>query len=599
MSGDFSKYMLLAAGFSACFAMPVAAQEISFDTTGASSDLRGDIRAASLALSLRDDAEATAQDFVAAARADYRRVLTALYAAGYYGSEISIKVNGREAATIAPLDAPSAVNTIDIKVTPGPAFRFGQADISPLPDGTVAPEGFTSGAPAQSGAARAAVTEAITNWRDAGYAKAEVAGQTLRANHAQSVLDANITLAPGPQLTFGALSIAGNEDVRASAIRRIAGLPEGAVFAPQTLAQVVQRLRQTGAFDTVTAKEADVIGPNNTLPIDLTIKESKPRRFGFGLELSTIDGLTVSSFWMHRNAFGGAERFRVEGDVSGIGGETGGVDYRLATSLAVPAIYGPKTDFLANFTLSHEDEPTYVIDKIATEAQLTRDIGEDLIANVGIGLLRAREETVDGVRSYTLLTLPVGIEWDKRDSETNTKSGFYLDLDATPFIGLQGSADGARIFADARAYQSVGADDAVTFAARAQIGSLIGADAQDAPADFLFFSGGGGSVRGQSYNTLGITDAGGDMRGGTSFAGLQLETRVDVTDSIGVVGFYDYGHVGDTAIPLEDGDWHAGMGVGVRYNTGIGPIRLDIGTPANGGDAFKSVQVYIGIGQSF
>jgi len=88
-------------------------------------------------------------------------------------------------------------------------------------------------------------------------------------------------------------------------------------------------------------------------------------------------------------------------------------------------------------------------------------------------------------------------------------------------------------------------------------------------------------------------------RGGLAFAGAQLEARVDVTDSIGVVGFYDFGFVGNTSNPFDDGDWHAGAGLGVRYNTGIGPIRLDIGTPASGDRAGERVEVYIGIGQSF
>ena len=105
-------------------------------------------------------------------------------------------------------------------------------------------------------------------------------------------------------------------------------------------------------------------------------------------------------------------------------------------------------------------------------------------------------------------------------------------------------------------------------------------------------------MRGQPYKSLGI-DNGGELGGGTSFAGAQLETRVGINDAFSIVGFYDFGFVGDTATPLQSGDWHAGTGVGVRYNTGIGPIRCDVGTPASGNDAFGSVQVYIGIGQAF
>ncbi len=576
----------------------VHAQEVTLDAPDASDDLKRQLQNASLTISLEEQDGITAQDYVAAARADYRRLLTALYSAGFYGSEISIRVNGQEAADIAPLDAPVSVQSVAIQVSPGARFSFGTAEVTPLPDGAELPEDFASGLPARSDVVRASVASAVSSWRDIGYAKAAVSSQNLRANHPTATLDATIGIATGPRLSFGTVTVTGNTNVRTEAIKRIAGVPEGEVFSPQELDAAQQRLRRTGAFDTANAAEAEAIGPNDTLPVTLTVAESKPRRFGFGLELSTIDGLTVSSFWMHRNAFGGAERFRVDGEVSGIGGETGGRDYLLTSSLGIPAVYGPKTDLLGTFTLSLEDEPTYKIDKVSAEVQITRELREDLVGNTGIGILRAREETSDGVRRYTLVTLPLGLELDRRDDPTNTKDGYYIDVDATPFIGVQGIGNGARMFADARAYRSLGEDARLTLAARGMLGAVVGTDATDAPADFLFFSGGGGTVRGQSYKSLGIEE-GGDLRGGTSFAGAQLEARYDLNDQVGLVGFYDFGHVGDSGTPLEDGDWHSGLGLGLRYNTGIGPIRLDVGTPANGNDAFESVQVYIGIGQAF
>ncbi|MFB1023823.1 MAG: BamA/TamA family outer membrane protein, partial [Octadecabacter sp.] len=136
-------------------------------------------------------------------------------------------------------------------------------------------------------------------------------------------------------------------------------------------------------------------------------------------------------------------------------------------------------------------------------------------------------------------------------------------------------------------------------ALRGQIGSILGADAADVPASYLFYSGGGGTVRGQPRQSLAVDLGGGNEIGGTSFFGAQFEARVDVTDTIGVVGFYDTGFVGTDAIPFENGDWHAGAGLGLRYDTGIGPIRLDLATPASGDEAGQRIEVYIGIGQSF
>jgi translocation and assembly module TamA len=150
-----------------------------------------------------------------------------------------------------------------------------------------------------------------------------------------------------------------------------------------------------------------------------------------------------------------------------------------------------------------------------------------------------------------------------------------------------------------RIYRSFGDDDRFTLAARGQFGAVIGADAQDLPASYLFYSGGGGTVRGQPYQSLAVDLGGGNEIGGTTFVGAQLEARVGVTDTIGVVGFYDTGFVGADELSLDNGEWHSGAGLGIRYNTGIGPIRFDVATPTSGSSAGNRVEIYIGIGQAF
>jgi translocation and assembly module TamA len=583
-------------------ALPLAAQDVDFLTGDAGDSLRSNLKSASLVLSLRGEDNTEAQDLVAAARADYRRLLTALYADGYYGGDITIRVNGREAAGIPTLDAPQHIDTITINVTPGPRFKFGETTIGPIPAGTEITERFREGRTARTEVVRSAVSTVLSGWRDAGYAKASTGAQQVTARHADEKLDVNVTIETGPRLTFGDLIVTGNTAVRTDRIVAIAGLPTGSVYSPTDLTNAERRLRTTGAFDSVALVEADDVAAGDTLPITAQIAETKPRRFGFGVELSSIEGLGTSAYWLHRNFFGGAEQFRVDADISGIGGETGGVDYSLGASLKRPAVFGPDTDFLVSAEISREDEPDYLLDQVAVEATLTRLVREDLEVSGGFGLIRANEETDTGVRDYTLLTAPLSATLDRRDDTTNTTNGYYLDLDATPFISISGAANGAQLFSDARAYRSFGTDDRITLAARSQIGSVLGASTEDAPADYLFFSGGGGTVRGQSYNSLDIeTIVDGETieSGGLSFSGAQLEARYGVTDSIGLVGFYDIGFVGETSDPFGTGDWHAGAGFGLRYNTGIGPIRFDIATPMTGDDAGERVEVYIGIGQAF
>jgi translocation and assembly module TamA len=561
---------------------------------------RSALNAASLLRALDDDADP--QDYIAAARADYRRLLTALYAEGYYGGTISITVDGVEAANIAPLDAPSAIGEVVITVDPGPRFTFGNIAIAPLPPGTTLTEDLGPRRTAQSDVIGDAVRSGINSWRDLGYAKARASGQQITARHADSKLDVSVALTPGPRLLFGPLNISGNEDVRTDRIIEIAGLPTGEVYSPAEIEKAQRRLRRAGAFDSVSMTEATTFNADNTLPINAQLAESKPRRIGFGIELATIEGLTLSSFWLHRNLLGGAERLRIEGEVAGIGGETGGIDYALRGNFTRPATFGADTDFFIKSEIAREDEPDYLIDKISVEVGFSRILTDDLTVSAAIGLLAAHEETDTETREYTLLTLPLDATLDRRDDATNASEGYYLDASLTPFVSLVGDVNGARFYGDARTYYTIGAAQNLTFAAHAQIGSVLGAGIDDAPADYLFYSGGGGTVRGQSYNVLGIDTVDGTettTSGGTSFAGLQLEARVRVGEKISVVGFYDIGQVGDTEIPLENGDWHAGAGFGLRYDTGIGPIRLDLGTQASGDNVGEDLQVYIGIGQSF
>jgi translocation and assembly module TamA len=87
--------------------------------------------------------------------------------------------------------------------------------------------------------------------------------------------------------------------------------------------------------------------------------------------------------------------------------------------------------------------------------------------------------------------------------------------------------------------------------------------------------------------------------GGRSFVGAQLEARVGITESIDAVGFADIGIVDETQFPTSDANWHAGAGIGVRYNTPIGPIRLDVATPIGNEESFSGVEFYFGIGQTF
>lgn len=578
----------------------VSAQEVRLSLPADLEDLRAGIQDASLTYGITQDEAPLPQDYVAAARADYRRILTSLYAAGHYGGTVSIKVDGTEAAQISPLTRLSSISAIDISVAPGPKFSFGRASIAPIAEETELPAEFAAGEVAASGVIRDAAKAAVNGWRDDGYAKAGVSAQSIRANHVQQLLDVDIAVDTGPQLTFGDVAVSGNRSIRAARVLNIAGIPTGEVYSPKDIEDAANRLRRTGGFNTVAITEADEIGEGNTLDVAIQVDPAAPRRIGAGAELSTSDGLILNGYWMHRNFLGGAENFRVEGEVSGIGqGGASAIDYRLNFEFLRPQTGPFRTDFYANGALEVINDPGYFLKQVRVEGGFNRLVGDTLTLSAGLGVSSAQVRDDLGTRQYSVVNLPLSAQWERRDVPLDAKQGFYLKTDLMPFVGFGAVDNGLRAYVDGRAYRSFGETQRVTFAARTQLGSLVGVAAQRTPADYLFFSGGGDTVRGQAYQSLSTDLGGGNSIGGLSLATLSLEARVDVTKSLGLVGFYDAGFVGSDTVPLQNGDWHAGTGLGIRYKTGIGPIRLDLATPASGNRFGKELSLYVGIGQAF
>ena len=596
----------IAAGLLIWLGQTLGAQDVSIVLPPEAEDLRAALDAASQTTSLASAGPTTAQDYVAAARADYRRLLTALYAKGHFGGTVSITIDGQEVAGIAPLDAPSQISTVVIAVDPGPVFRFGQTNIGPLPPQTVPPDTFQPGQIAQTDAIKAAVRAAVTGWQDLGFAKATAGAQDIVAQHGVNRLDVAVQIAPGPRLTFGALTVTGNSGVRTDRIIAIAGLPTGQVYSPAEVALAETRLRRTGAFASASLVESETYTADLTLPFDAQISEQPPRRLGFGAEISSLDGITLSGYWLHRNLLGGAERLRLDAEITQIGNPDSGPDLTLGADFGRPATINANTDLIASARVQRLDEPDFLLTQATADIGFIKYVRDDLTYEGSLGLLTAREETAFRTRDYTLLTLPLRGTLDRRDDKFDATRGYYLDLEATPFLGLSGGANGGRLYADGRVYRSFGINSRFTLAARAQVGSVFGASLLQAPADYLFYAGGGDTVRGQPYQALGInvlrsfgTGAANARSGGASFVGAQLEARFDVTDKIGLVGFYDIGLIGIDSLPQADDDFIAGAGIGLRYDTPIGPIRLDLATPASGDDIGQELQIYIGIGQSF
>jgi translocation and assembly module TamA len=170
----------------------------------------------------------------------------------------------------------------------------------------------------------------------------------------------------------------------------------------------------------------------------------------------------------------------------------------------------------------------------------------------------------------------------------------------SPEISFQGGAFGyARAQIDASTYRRVSGK--VVLAGRVRLGTIVGADRDAIAPSRRFYSGGGGSVRGYGYQRLGPRDVDGDPVGGRSLAEFSLEARVRLNafgGNFGIVPFLDGGTLTTDSLP-SFGNWQLGAGIGLRYYSSFGPIRVDVGTPLNPQSGDSRVAVTVSLGQAF
>ena len=540
-----------------------------------------------------------AQELLAAALSDYRTLVQVLYDAGHFAPQVNIRLDGQEAASIQPLNAPRQINQVRITVVPGPSFRFSRAEVTPWPthSDVERPEGFVAGQPATTGVLRDAGAAGLLAWRRAGHPKARLAGQAITANHRNNTLDARLTMAPGAQLRFGTLQLETPSAVRAEAVQRIAGLPTGEIYHPDLLSKSATRLRRTGAFSTVTLGAKEQSNPDGTLDYIVRVEDMPPRRLTFGAELSSSDGVELTATWMHRNLFGGAEKLRFETRLSGLG-SSNDLDGRIALRLDQPATLGPDDNLFYMVEAERLDEEHYTATQGLGGIGVRRVYSDHLFAEAGIGFNSILATDAFGKRRFKYIAGVLRAEYDKRNSRVDATQGYFLNARVSPFLGLDDTDDGLQVKLDGRIYHGLGGSDRLVLAGRAQLGSVIGPSLSNTAPTMLFFSGGAGSVRGHEYQSLGIP-VGSNSAGGRGYLALSGELRGKITDKLSLVGFFDIGYVDSDAFVSSRSQSHSGAGFGLRYDVaGIGPLRVDFAYPVDGGTE-DGLQFYIGIGQAF
>jgi translocation and assembly module TamA len=198
-----------------------------------------------------------------------------------------------------------------------------------------------------------------------------------------------------------------------------------------------------------------------------------------------------------------------------------------------------------------------------------------------------------------LAQLPLDLSYDSADSALEPTKGVNASLSLTPTRPIEGSGSLFVITqAYAATYIAVERNAFGILALRGQVSSIQGASQFQVPADERFYAGGTSTIRGYTYQTVGPLFPDDTPEGGLALDAATIELRQHITKTIGIVPFVDAGQVSANSAPFE-GSLSVGAGLGLRYYTGIGPIRADFAVPLKRTAGSGSFALYIGLGEAF
>lgn len=517
-------------------------------------------------------------------RDDVPRLLDVLRAEGYYTASVDVRLLGDDRSRRLVFD-----------VVAGPRFRIGRVGVD---TGAVrAPRpydlGLDPGTPARAAYVLEAEQRLLAAVRGRGYPFPRVVERAYDADPTQALLHVRWRVDPGPAALFGGTSITGLARVSESYVRGVLDWRQGEPFDPARLDETRGKLTRSGLFSAVRLEEGDAVDATGALPIELALRERRRRTVSLGVGYTTDEGSGAQAAWEHRNLAGAAERLRVAG-------KWAEATRAAEASLAQPQ-FRRRDQVLIWDVRAAEDRPdAYESRNVRTGVTLTRELSPRWSSRVGAAFRYSVVDQLDDRDDFVLFSLPLALDWNSSNDELDPTRGGRVRADIVPFYDLvSGDIGFVRGQAVGQRYEALDRDRRWVVAGRVVAGAMFGAGRSTIPADERFYAGGGSSIRGYAYQSVGPRD-GDDPLGGRSLLEASLELRARLTETLGLVAFADGGTAYAAAAPDFDEPVRWGAGLGFRYFTVVGPLRADVGVPLNPRpDLDRDYQVYISIGQAF
>lgn len=513
---------------------------------------------------------------------------------GYYDARVTSRIEPRGGKPLVTLEA-----------DPGVLYRFAGVTVNGLADAGVKTTalrsafGIQTDDPVNADTIVAGQTNLTRKIGDEGFPFAKVSDPEIVVDRAAHTATLDMKVTPGGEKRFGEITSLPNTVFDADHMADIARFSPGDPYSDTQIADLRRALIQTGLVSTVDIKPVQSAMPG-VVDIAVTVAPAPPHTIAGELGYGAGEGARAEVSWTHRNLFPPEGALTLRG-VLGTKEQLGSVVFRrnnfhdrdrvltfqaVASNLKRNAYQA--TSFLLSGTLERQTN-------IFFQKTWTWSLGAELVASDERDVILSTG--APRRRTFFIGAAPTSLTYDGSDDLLNPTRGFRLGGRVSPEVSLQGQVFGyARVQFDASAYKSV--TPALVVAGRVRLGTIVGAPRDAVAPSRRFYAGGGASVRGYGYQDIGPRDPNNAPIGGRSLTEFSLEARVKAFGNFGIVPFLDGGNIYTSPLP-KFSEFRFGAGLGVRYYSNFGPIRVDVGTPVNPQPGDARVAVYVSLGQAF
>ena len=439
----------------------------------------------------------------------------------------------------------------------------------------------------------------------------------------------------GPVAHVGEIEISGNATVSEHVVRRQLTFRPGDLFRQSRLQESQRKLYGLELFQFANIEPVGLENKAATVPVRVTVTKSDHKKVNFGVGYGTEEKARTEIDWRHVNAFGGAQTVGVRARYSSL-------DRGVRLTYKEPYFFSPRWSVGVNGQYWQTREPAYDLDTTGGRVTVTREfargggpvlggrpsmalsltyanewesysIAADILDDISLRdelIALGLDPTRGGEHSGQRSAISLDASRNTTDNLLDAKRGYVASIhleQSGSFLG--GTYDYREITSEGRVYQKIG--NLAVVAAQVRGGNINASGDPTTRVPFFkrYFLGGATNLRGWGRFEVAPLSDGGLPIGGTRFLNTSVELRAPIWGQLSGVAFVDAGKVWADPDRLigEDVGWRYNAGPGLRYQTPIGPIRVDVGYQLNPiqnlfeitGKKQRRFRFHFSIGQAF